>query len=118
MTNKPLSQAEKIELIATEVMGWEKKGKWWQSEKSLFEAPCSEHSTYSHEGYDHLHLEWNPYEDWSHWRQVEEKIIEKGMLQKYFNKIFHAIDATCEHDVITADLPTRCDALISILQES
>lgn len=105
MTNiPPLSAEEQIEYLARKVLGWTAGLVSWNDEdyKSMADK-----------------LDWNPLENWSDWRQCEEKMMKnEDLLNKFVLSISTATDA---HDAVivfmTIDLPTRISALISAHQE-
>lgn len=111
MTNSSTASAQdKIEYLATKVMGWKKydrKGyKMWHFPVETGGAIRRSH--------------WNPLENWNHWRQVEEKVMEDCHLWTKFSFIF-AEDPEMGNGLMIeymhADLPTRVSALISAHQE-
>ena len=62
---------------------------------------------------------WNPLSDWNHWRQVEEKVMEDEELwEKYWNMLWADNGFNNVLAGMKADLPTRCKALISVLNSS
>lgn len=82
-----MSNAQKIERLAVEVMGWT---------GIVLET---------------MPKDWNPLADWNHWRQVEEKVMEDTELAN----IFLWPDPHSMQQYIEADLPTRVDSLIAAL---
>lgn len=60
-------------------------------------------------------LGWNPLTDWNHWRMVEEKVMEDERLWQQFMDSFRPF-ALLEY--MKADLPTRVDALLSVLPQA
>lgn len=87
--------------IAEEIMGWNKDrfGEWAIGETPVWN---------SREG-----NAWRPDEDWNHFRQVEEKVMEDSLLYTYF--IQHDTFDSWIGDYMKADLPTRVKALLSAL---
>lgn len=61
-----MSDTEKVEWLATEMMGeeWKRENTYW----NRLRVDC---------GYGHEHVNWSPLYDWNHWRQVEEKVMEQ-----------------------------------------
>jgi len=62
---------------------------------------------------------FNPIEDWNQFRVMEELVIKKGLANKYLEEIAEIkegdnvyLDQTF---YMKADLPTRCQALVSVL---
>src|SRR4051812_16333235 len=102
---------EKIEYIATKVMGWEIK-----------RSPTSKKYDRYIKGYWHLNngktrphysymRYWNPLEDWNNWRQVEEKVMEmnNGLWREFIVRIPKEADYWLDacKQLMKADLPTR-----------
>ena len=101
-----LTKQQKIELIATKIMGWERKGdSLWFNDNP----PCDDRGRMYYRDFEN---KWNPLENWNHWRQVEEKMMEDGKSQllknymKWFDGKFHYLGA---------DLPEKVDALLQII---
>lgn len=106
-----MPDTEKVEWLATEVMGWHKatiqkteRSFYWFEEKMM--SPVA--MPY-----------WNPLTDWNHWRQVEEKVMQNPDRFKAFVK---QLEIVCEPSMqqsswtiarlyVRADLPTRARAL-------
>ncbi len=125
-----MTEQQKIERLATEVMGWGKKHvkdnpelsfQWWSDGEPTFkywkdvtvgEVDDMVHNSMVPEQADDIHaLMWNPLTDWNHWRQVEEKVMEDERLKAWFFADF------CDEieTYLQADLPTRVDALLAAL---
>lgn len=74
---------------------------------------------------------WNPVKDWNDWRMVEEKVMENDVNQNGTVLVDMMLKASkrkpleCNaitmgflaFDYIKSDLPTRCRALISALEQ-
>src|SRR5947208_1519299 len=98
-----------IEYLATKVMGWTRiqvqDPYWWDK---------NGHGT---------HEAWNPLEEWNHFRQVEEKVMEDGelvwaMLQQLDGMLSNKDSQNrVGSKYMRADLLTRVSALISAHQE-
>lgn len=64
---------------------------------------------------------WDPLKDWNHWRQVEEMMLKS---RKLFYAYLSAMKTICKRGMDhqewlhKADLPTRCKALISVLDQN
>ena len=67
-----MSDAEKVDWIATKIMGWRKnRGSSWR------------HGRWMKEG-----IIWNPIESWRSWRHVEEKVMsDEDLLWEFVHKI-------------------------------
>lgn len=90
-----------IERLATEVMGWTTEYVTELVDKMSVDEGVTLY----------LNDMWTPLTDWNHWRQVEERI--SGMLLiKYIRTLSLKEYAA---DVIIADLPTRCKAILAAL---
>ncbi len=68
---------------------------------------------------DKYDLIGSPLKSWDTWRQVEEKIMEDEELTKKW--FFHLASIEFPKEIpcmviLKADLPTRCNALISVLK--
>ena len=109
-TPSALTDQQIIERLA-EFMGWTKlytdRGFDWKGEYKIMA-----------DGND-----WNPLQDWNHWRQVEEKMMEDvGDNDTYYREYLKYFECPNADDCIVlymkADLPTRCKALVSVLQDS
>ena len=107
-----MSDTEKVEWLATEVMGWKRMPyqevpqEWVCDGKTM--AICRD---------------WNPLTDWNHWRQVEEKVMEdEDLFDEYRGQLFDLARAESPHlltgaeSMIRSDLPTRGRALYSAFQ--
>jgi len=114
MTNQTttgMTTQEKVELICTNMMGWEKVtyNKGWRNKATVLflENPLGKRTKTR---------KFNPYENWEDWRQVEEKIMEDYNLWTKFACDFCGYPGDeAVRNYMEADLPTRCDALISII---
>lgn len=101
-----MTAQEQIEYVATKMMGWKRHtyssglSEWCDRTGARFFFTSA--------------LGWNPLEDWNHWRQVEERIMEdgKGLLIKKFMATFDG-----KFDYLGADLEHRVSALIAAHQE-
>lgn len=121
--NPQESAIEKIEYIATKVMGWtadKKQGYWFEPHPHGLENAVYPIADILWDG-DGLEEGWTPQSNWSHWRDVEEKIMESGneALEKAFiEKLVEVYPgkeppALFINIILGADLPARIDSLIS-----
>ena len=105
-----MTDAEIIEKLA-KFMSWKKVSTCCDREPSKFPTICEgchEHSCFSYKE--------NPLKDWNHWRQVEEKVMEDSeTLIKMIREIGSHITGDSLTQYIISDLPTRCSALVSVL---
>ena len=67
-----MTNEEKIDWLATNIMGWEKTQSYWCSH--LPESKYTIQYRHGLRGSDEFSV-WNPLKDWNHWRQVEEKVM-------------------------------------------
>jgi len=110
VNNPEQREAGRQEIITrlAHFMGWEKGGAGdaycWHTDE--------EHGTVWQEDSN-----WNPEIDWNDWRILEEKMMEdKGLRQDFLEKIFEdSAYKTLTYSYINANLPTRCQALVSVL---
>ncbi len=106
-----MTDSQKIERLATEVMGWRTEADnepdtdntpwyWWVDEN----------------GHEYECTTWNPLTDWNHWRQVEEKVRVTYKLNTSFYEYFEGNNCNEAVDnYIGTDLPTRVDDLLAAL---
>lgn len=115
-----MTTQEQIEYLATKVMGWQEISdrhcrfcKWWANHEKgtvIAKRGCSE---------DHLE-EFDPLDNWNHWRQVEEKVMEDAELFDKFQSHKHwttSKGVSWMQWYMAASLPVRVDCLISAHQE-
>ncbi len=103
-TVSTLSAQEKIEYLATKVMGWEVADYLSKDGKVLVRRDLtSRHASI-----------FDPLTDWNHWRQVEEKVMEDEKLAKEL--FYEQTISWTTTSYVKADLPTRVDALIAAHQ--
>lgn len=114
-----MSDTEKVEWLATEVMGWEwhEIGKINGSQATgawcILEKP---EEAFENDSSDDYAYDWNPLTNWNHWRQVEEKVMEIGQHLKavYIAEMHQAHSCTIaemSEAMLKADLSTRARCL-------
>lgn len=135
------TQAEKIERLATEVMGWHyeeghpldvrHKIIFWRDSVGLVNRVNGKHLVKERmSDKDDRCCIWNPLTDWNHWRQVEEKVMRNPDLWATFiMRLWKNKPASLPNTELTSyeddmlgvatcmntDLPTRVDALLAAL---
>jgi len=109
MNNSKLTQAQSIEILAVDLMGWVQDQATSKGEMGWYDlgnGPTTETPCVC------FVEEWNPYEDWNHFRLLEERIMEDGKSKlckdylKYFDGKAH---------LLSSDLEERLNALIPLL---
>ena len=106
------TEAEKLEWLATEVMGWKRgahpdgitaRAEWWYIGSVAIRPAYKNRSRGV----------WNPLTDWGHWRQVEEKVMEDGRLHIAYTFQFDQYGAPLNPIMayLKTDLPTRAQVL-------
>jgi hypothetical protein len=115
-----LTDEQKIAYLAEKVMGWHKVRRdsgrdMWANEDDYGMGYVQ---NYLNEASRTMDFMWNPLTDWNHWRQVEEKMMEDGILFSAFMESFviNSMPRFSISEYLDADLPTRVDALISAHQ--
>lgn len=104
-----MSDEQKIEWLAVEVMGWEHG--FCRDEGDADTDFFTESGWFFENGNEEAGEEWNPLTDWNHWRQVEEKFLEEAtedQLIEYTEQLNRKnMNRTriCEN-MMKADLPT------------
>lgn len=104
-----MSDPQKIERLATEVMGWT-----WRPREQY---PNGAEYWCDSNGICHTQIIWNPLTDWNHWRQVELKVMEDNDLWLRFVRDSKGFTYEMS-DYMKMDLHTRVDALIAALDSS
>lgn len=104
------------ERIATEVLGWTLIDEEEYQNRMLANSYSFNGLLAPNERRREMRHAWGMfYEDWNKWRQVEEKILGNELFDVFMANWCLAGDARSLMVYCEADLPTRCEALISAL---
>ena len=99
-----------IERIAT-FMGWD-----WSTDESTDDEDITLYFTRGRNDTIHVKAEnWNPLQDWNHWRQVEERIMESPIILSKFLQNLSTDNKLKIEDYMKSTLSDRCTALLNTL---
>jgi len=105
MLHEELTDQQLISEVATHVMGWKmEEGSWFdmkRPENHWWVSDCRD---------------WNPLTDWNHWREVEEKLMERtSVFWRFVDEILKIGNRGPNYypPEFNSDLRTRCLAALA-----